>query len=352
MAGDTFLPPNTICKVLAGSRAYGTSTPESDWDYRGIFVGTPLQIRTPFFTIKEQADSTEEDTKFYELSQFIKLAVDCNPNIIELLHADDEAIVLSTPPYELLRENASRLLSTKVAFTTTGYALSQLTRIKGHNKWINNPMPENPPTQQQFMTLLANFTTDKVFSFYDVFNTIAHGHVFASYGGQGGGVVYGIFPGKPSDQLFDHTGAIIISEVDKASERPQYIVKFNREEYQTARDKWKNYWDWKRNRNEKRSALEEKYGFDTKHAMHLVRLLRMGVEVLETGTVNVRRADAQELLEIRNGAWTYEQIIDYANFMDDRIKKLVQTSSLPKKPDLKLAAELIIQIQDMAWTTK
>lgn len=127
---------NLIVKHYAGSHAYGTALPTSDTDFRGVFVADPVSVRTPFFRIEEVNDTSEEDTKIYELSQFVKLAVDCNPNIIETLWIDDDAIVHTTPQFELMREYAPKLLSSKIAFTTSGYALSQLKRIKGHNKWI------------------------------------------------------------------------------------------------------------------------------------------------------------------------------------------------------------------------
>src|SRR6478736_4334230 len=56
----------------------------------------------------------------------------------------------------------------------------------------------------------------------------------------------------------------------------------------------------------------QKFGYCTKNAMHLVRLLRMCREILETGQVRVKRADAAELLAIRNGAWTLEELVKYA----------------------------------------
>src|SRR6266446_3242257 len=43
-----------------------------------------------------------------------------------------------------------------------------------------------------------------------------------------------------------------------------------------------------------RCSTIEQFGFDTKNAMHLVRLLRMCKELLETGEVNVTRRDAAE----------------------------------------------------------
>jgi len=126
-----------IVKMYGGSHAYGTSLPTSDIDFRGIFVAPPVRIRTPFFPIKEQEDSSEMDTKYYELNQFMKLAMDCNPNIIELLWTDDKDIVFRTPAYDLLREAAPKLLCSKIAFTTSGYALAQLKRLKQSKKKVN-----------------------------------------------------------------------------------------------------------------------------------------------------------------------------------------------------------------------
>ena len=82
------------------------------------------------------SDATEEDTKYHELTHFMKLVTDCNPNIIETLWIDEKVIEVTTPAYEHLRAHRSDLLSKKAAFTFTGYAFAQLKRIKGHNKWI------------------------------------------------------------------------------------------------------------------------------------------------------------------------------------------------------------------------
>jgi hypothetical protein len=128
-----------------------------------------------------------------------------------------------------------------------------------------------------------------------------------------------------------------------------YVVKFNKAEYDEAKVRWEQYWDWKKNRNEKRSVLEEQFGYDTKHAMHLVRLLRMGYEAVTEGVLRVRRPDAEELLTVRNGAWTYEQVVAYAEEMDAKVRAAVETSPLPKAPNTKLAAQLVMDVQDMVW---
>lgn len=127
---------NTIVKHYAGSISYGTNIATSDVDYRGVFSADPVNIRTPFFPVKECSDLTEEDTKLYELTHFVRMCIDCNPNIIETLWVDESDIVITSPAYQLLRDNRERLLSKKIAHTTSGYAFSQLQRIKGHNKWL------------------------------------------------------------------------------------------------------------------------------------------------------------------------------------------------------------------------
>lgn len=134
---------------------------------------------------------------------------------------------------------------------------------------------------------------------------------------------------------------------------PKMLVKFNRAVYEGAKETWNNYWTWKRERNKKRSALEEQFGFDTKHAMHLVRLLRMGAEALVTGQLVVKRPDAAELLSIRDGAWSYERLVKYAEDMDEYVKNdLYKNTSLPRKPNIHFAAKLMMDVQDMVWSNK
>lgn len=135
-SAQELMKDNLLVRHLGGSHAYGTSLPTSDVDYRGIFCADPVNVRTPFFPVREAEVQDEEDTKYYELAHFMKLCLDCNPNIVETLWVDDEDIVVRTPAYDLLRENREALLSSKVAFTFSGYALAQLKRIKGHNKWL------------------------------------------------------------------------------------------------------------------------------------------------------------------------------------------------------------------------
>jgi len=100
-------------------------------------------------------------------------------------------------------------------------------------------------------------------------------------------------------------------------------------------------------RNPQRAELERRHGFDTKHAMHLIRLLRMGLEVLEEGELLVRRPDAAELVAIRDGAWSYEELLAGASALRERIERAAATTALPEDVDRErvnqLAFELMIE---------
>lgn len=338
---------NMLVKHYAGSISYGTNLPTSDVDYRGIFCADPVNVRTPFFPVRECEDSDEEDTKLYELAHFMKLCLDCNPNVVETLWVADEDIVFSTPAYQLLRKNRHKLLSSKVAFTTSGYALAQLKRIRGHNKWLNNPQEEKPPRQSDFLSLVQYFGEEKLLKI--AIENWRNGYRLVPYGKD----VYGVYEAE-GYQLYSDDFTLNTNfdgDRDKMG-MPKLVLKFNKEEYSHAKDNWEKYWTWKKNRNVSRGELEEQFGYDTKHAMHLVRLLRMGVEALRDGEIVVKRPDAEELLTIRNGAWTYEEVVAYAEAMDKEVREVwYKKTELPKKPDIKYAAELLMEVQDSVWGT-
>jgi len=84
-----------------------------------------------------------------------------------------------------------------------------------------------------------------------------------------------------------------------------------------------------------------------KHATHLVRLLRMGIEILTEGKVIVDRneaGDAEELIQIRNGYMKYEDVVAYAEEQDGVLNDLYKTSSLPHSVDMMKIEELYVGI--------
>ena len=144
---------------------------------------------------------------------------------------------------------------------------------------------------------------------------------------------------KAQCNSFAHLGTQYIKD--------EYVDQAQRElKYYNANMQWKQYQEWKKKRNIKRADLEAKFGYDTKHAMHLVRLMRMGVEYLKEGTLHVDRIgiDAEELKEIRNGSWSFEQLEEYAKSQDKLFDDLYKKSTLQKSPDRESIHELCVEI--------
>lgn len=86
--------------------------------------------------------------------------------------------------------------------------------------------------------------------------------------------------------------------------------------------------------NQGRLDIREKYGFDTKFAMHMVRLGLQGVELLETGdiTLPIPEPDLTWLRELRVGLHSKEEALDRAEALESRLEELSVSSCLPEKP--------------------
>lgn len=340
---------NLIVKHLAGSLAYGTNLPTSDVDYRGIYCDPPRGIITPWSKPRTEqwVDKSEEDTVITELHKYMEGYVNGSPNTLESLWVDPSDVTHTSEVYDYLRKMAPELISKKLRYTFGGYALGQMKRIKGHAKWINQPQPEESPVRGDYFKLIQNFLPEKLFAKEFSIRKYNTGHILVPYGNS----IYGVVQ-YPNYSIFNGDGSIrkvVYEELPDAVKKahPTFIVKLNEEVYKSDKETHTNYWKWKRERNEKRSELEEKFGYDTKHAMHIVRLLRMGEEVLRDGVVNVKRPDAAELLDIRAGKWKYEELLEWSEHQDNELDKLFKVSPLPNKVDLNLATTVLTTAEEM-----
>lgn len=100
----------------------------------------------------------------------------------------------------------------------------------------------------------------------------------------------------------------------------------------------------------KRKALVEKFGYDTKNAAHLIRLLRMGIEFLQTGKLNVfREKDAEEIKSIKKGEWGVGQVEKEAEKLFKVAHDAKVESKLLDDPDKDKAQDLLIRTTYNVW---
>jgi predicted nucleotidyltransferase len=285
LSGTSGLPDgfSLIYQVASGSQAYGLATASSDLDIRGVCIPPPRYLvgLTPFE--QWEAQSEEGETVVFALSKFVRLALACNPNIIEMLYTPQDSVMLITEAGRQLVAARDLFLTRQAGRTFGEYAISQLRRLERHHRWLVDP-PDHLPTQEEF----------------------------------GGRAAEGRF------KFPDH-------DAQRA--------------YQNALKHWNQYQVWVRNRNPERAELERLYGYDTKHAMHLLRLLKMGVEILSTGQVHVYRPDREWLLAVRGGLLGYEELLTLAAEYEMQLRELRQTSALPESPDVAAAEHMVVELQ-------
>ena len=84
-----------------------------------------------------------------------------------------------------------------------------------------------------------------------------------------------------------------------------------------------------------RPELVEKYGFDTKYAMHMIRLGLQGIEVMRTGRMTLPMAEPERsrLRAIRTGSETMQQVTTWAGELEAELRDLLDASPLPPEPD-------------------
>lgn len=349
-----WLEDRTIFLTKHGSQAFGTATPTSDTDYKGICIEPPefyLGMEQKF----EQTEFHKPDAVIFSLRKFMKLAADCNPSVVEILFTDPSDWLIAGlkrfDAFHQLLAARGLFLSKKARYTFSGYAMSQLKRIKTHHRWLMKP-PDHEPTRAEFGL------PEKTLLPYDQLLTAeaAIRQELDSLYNMGGDL-----------QLDDAGNIKLVSGIDQLKVRVANLVGGKDAEHylvgrqlgydtnflrllelernhKAARVEWEQYQNWKKTRNPDRAALEAKFGYDTKHAMHLVRLMRMGVEILSDKGVVVKRPDAKELLEIRSGAWSYDTLVGWAADMEKQMEDLYVTSTLPHSPDKKALERLCMDL--------
>ena len=235
-----------------GSQAYGTNVEGSDEDFKGFSI-PPQPYFLGFCGRFEQAEFKKPDMVIYDIRKFFRLAADCNPSIIEVLFTQERDHRLVTDLGRMVLEKRDLFLSRKAMYTFSGYATSQMKKIKAQQQWLKDP-----------------------------------------------------------------------------SSAPA---------------------GWLENRNEKRRELDIKYGYDTKHGMHLVRLMRMGQEILDGKGVQVFRPDREELLAIRKGAWKFDELIEWTLKSQEKLDSSYKTSKIPHSVDMQELDKLCVSCVEsfQAW---
>ena len=92
-----------------------------------------------------------------------------------------------------------------------------------------------------------------------------------------------------------------------------------------------------------------KFGYDTKAAMHGLRLLYECMELMQHGKITLPRPEKELLIEVRTGGWTLEKLLKHSQQLVQEVEASVRNSSLSENVDRDAISALVAQTHLHFW---
>ncbi len=291
---------------IGGSYAYGTAQEGSDIDLRGITLNLPSDLLG--LTEFDQYEDAHTDTVIYSFNKMVRLLLECNPNTCEILGLEEDQYLILNPLGRDLLEQKGMFLSKRAARSFGGYAGAQLRRLQ--NAIARDSMPQQE-REQHILRSVKNALDDfnRRYAFFDK-GTLR------------------IYIDKAEHPELD-------TEIFVDADYRHLPLRDYEHMWSVMHNVVKDYDKiGKRNKKKDDNHLN-------KHAMHLIRLFMMAIDILERGEIRTRRTAEQELLlKIRRGGFQredktfspefYEILADY----EGRLERAARESILPDEPDM------------------
>lgn len=309
-----------IFLTLGGSHAYGTNVESSDVDIRGCAMSGVSDLLG--LTNFEQYVETNTDTVVYSFNKLVSLMLSCNPNTIEMLGCKPEHYILQTDLGRKMVGNRKLFLSRRAVHSFGGYANQQLRRLE-------NALARDRLTQSRKEEHILHSMESAVRAFEGKYTEFDKGSI----------------------KLF--TDESPREDLDREIFANIRLDKYPARQFNSLINDLTNVLGT----YEKLNHRNHKKDFEhlNKHAMHLIRLYLMCLDILEKEEIVTYRGDEREmLLEIRRGKYqnedgTYQQeFFDMVNEFEERLAYAKENTSLPDHPDFNQVQEFVMEVNRRA----
>ena len=301
---------------VSGSYGYGTNREGSDIDFRGVTLNLPSDLLG--LNSFDQYEDVHTDTVIYSFKKLVNLLLNCNPNTIEILGLDEDKYLIKSPFGQELLDHKKLFLSKRAAASFGHYADAQLRRLQ--NAIARDAMSQ-PSREQHIMKSVQHAMDD--FNRRQKADEQNKARIFIDRA-----VTEGLETELFLEASFEH-----------------YPLRRYNELMNTLNSVVRNY-DRVGKRNHKKDDNHL-----NKHAMHLVRLFMMGIDILENAEIRTHRPekDLTLLKSIRNGDYMqdgvltpafYEIVTDY----ETRFAEAERSSKLPDNPDMDAVGHFVESI--------
>ena len=291
---------------LSGSYGYGTNREGSDIDFRGVTLNLPSDLLG--LTEFEQFEDRKTDTVIYGFNKLISLLLNCNPNTIEILGLDEDQYLIRSSLGQELLDHKQLFLSKRAAASFGHYADAQLRRLQ--NAIARDTLSQ--PSREQHILRSVQHTLEDFNRRHEI-DVENKANVFID-----DAVTEGLEKEIFLNASFSHYP---LREYNELMNALNSVVR----DYDRI---------GKRNHKKDDNHLN-------KHAMHLVRLFMMGIDILENAQIRTHRSesDLKLLRSIRNGEYMQDSVLtpEFYQIVSDYERRFAEAeahSILPDSPDM------------------
>jgi predicted nucleotidyltransferase len=374
-----------IYEYIRGSHAYGLNVATSDIDTSGIFVCKPTELLGLPSNYVDMVSDAKSDNTWYEIGKFIHMLSTANPTALESLFIPKDKIIGEISPLMMpLLENRDMFLTKECFKSLSGYAYAQISKARGLNKMIVQPIVERKEVldfcytfKDQGSQSISEFLEERGLK-QKYCGLVSIPNMKDTYGVFYDFAAHIQFEGRPDNNLFElflelynedgevekrienkdffgyggivhpngHSNEVRLSSIPKG-EMPITQMVYNKQGYECHCKKYKQYKEWETNRNPVRYESNLNKGYDSKNMMHCTRLLHMGLELAKGEGFNVQRTwDRDFLLKIRNHEFEYDELMAYVEEKTSEFDALAKESTLPTSIDKNVLNDLLVSIRE------
>lgn len=312
----------TIAHMKFGSHVYGTNTPESDHDFKTIFIPDARDILLQTATKVSRSHSTGDplgknaaddvDVEEFSLHGYMKLLCEGQTVAVDMLFVPPQLIEQTSATWDFIRDSRKAFISRSIQ-PFVGYCRAQANKygIKGSRmaaaKAAASELSQMKP---------------KDFKLGDAPATIAYlvaehpGHI------------------EVVDIAHPRTGQVVQHLSVCGKKAPFTLQCWKAQEmYESL---WQRYGD------RARQAMNNE-GIDWKALMHARRIQDQAIELLKTGEVEFPRPNAEALLQIRLGKRPYAEVASEIEQGMSNLEAAMEKSTLKDIPNRRAADAIVIE---------
>lgn len=318
-----------LIKAKAGSHLFGTNTPNSDLDYKGVYLPTAKEILLGSYkeSIQETTGNDKNknskddiDVELYSLKKFLKMISKGDTAALELLFTPKEMIVEKHPFWDEIVAKRDQLISKKVT-AMIGYARQQANKygIKGSRMGeLNNVIEILKKIEKNF-----DFSNPKFKHGWDE-------------------IVEAVKP-------FEHVHVITLktSKNMESEDTPALDILGKKFDYhctfshvlQILKKIYKNY-------GQRAREAKKNNGIDWKALSHALRVMFQGQELLDSGyiTLPLKPEERDLVMKVKNGEMEYKLVQPIIEQGLNDLENARETSDLRDEISKELLDNILIDL--------